>query len=144
MIDQIAVDLKQLPTINDELATKSRSEAAVWTSAAESEARVEELEKRKEQRRNEIGKNTQKIAIWTKQLAAIQDRISALKRRNAELLASDDPDIDKELKQAFEFLDEARQLEGEVSKLKLDKSSCETRLALLKSKYLSMKANLPF
>ena len=144
MIDQIATDLKQLPQIDHALKTRSGVEAAAWTSATESEAKVGELEKKKEKRRMGIGRNKQNIALWTRQIEMLQGKIATAEQRNAELLSSDDSEIDKELKFALEFLEEARQLETEVAKLKLDKTSCETHLELLKSKYLKMKDNRPF
>ena len=144
MIDQVAADLKQLPQIDNALETKSGSEAATWTAASASDARVEELEKMKEDRELEVEGNKQNIAIWKRQIEELQGKVSEAEQCNTELLASNDSEMDKELKLALEFLDKARQLEAEVATLKLDKTSCEKRLELHRLKYLKMKDNLPF
>ena len=144
LIDQTAADLKQLPSISEALATKSESETAAWTAAAESEAKMETLEKVKERKKLEVAGNRRKIGLWTRQIKRLKSKISWAKRRNAELLASVESEINQELDHGLEFLDEARRLEAEVEKISLEKQSCEARLDFLKSKYLKMKANLPF
>ena len=144
MIDQAAADLTQLPLIYKALAAKSESEDAAWTAAAESEAKMETLEKVKERKKLEVAGNRRKIGLWTRQIKRLKNKISWAKRRNAELLASADSEINQELDHGLESLDEARRLEAEVEKITLEKQSCEARLDFFKSKYLMMKANLPF
>ena len=50
----------------------------------------------------------------------------------------------KELEFGMEFVEKARKLESELILLRSKQSSCEKRLELLKTKYLHIKANLPF
>lgn len=103
-----------------------------------------ELEQTKQKNKEEIEGHDHDIASWIKQIRDLQAKISEAEKRKNELLKFDDALMAKELEFGMEFVDKVCKLESEFIILRSKQSLCEKRLELLKTKYLNIKANIPF
>lgn len=103
-----------------------------------------ELEQTKQKNKEEIEGHDHDIASWRKHIRELQAKISETEKCKNELLKFDDALMEKELEFGIEFVEKACKLESELILLRSKRSLCEKLLELLKTKYLHIKANLPF
>lgn len=144
MIEQVIEDNKLLPQITKEIEQKSGVEATAWDATSEFTNKALELEETKKKNQAEIENHDCGIASWEVQIRELQAKITEAKECKDELLKFDDASMAKDLDFGLEFVEKARQLEAELTTLRLKQSLCEKRLELHKTKYLHMKNHLPF
>lgn len=144
MIEQVVEDHKILPHITKEIKQKASSRAAAWDVATKSTDKAMELEQTKQKNQEEIEGHDRDIASWRKQIRELQAKISEAEKHKNELLKFDSALMAKDLEFGMYFVEKACKLESKLIIIRSKWSLCEKHLELLKTKYLHIKANIPF
>lgn len=144
IVEQAAGDFRRLKTTMSAIEGKAGSAAAAWHLAHESIDKVAGLEKTLEANKKEAEACDHNIAAWESEIQELQDKISKARERKAAIQNFDQSELQTEIEEGVEHVEKAQKLELELVDLRSQQSTCETRLEILKSKYLSMKTFLPF
>lgn len=86
----------------------------------------------------------QSIAAWKEEIKVLEERILAAWSKKEDLLAFDAGAIQQEIQRGLQHVKKSQALGHEIEDVVRSKYACEKRMALQRSKYLKMKASLPF
>lgn len=144
MVESVSNELARLQQVTEVIESKSKDQTSAWDEATASTNKVVALEEENRTRKDKVAAHDQNIATWKEEIKVLEEKILAAWSQKEELLSFDAGAIQQEIQRGLQHVEKAQALGHEIDDVVRSKVACEKWMDLQRSKYLKMKASLPF